>query len=105
MGRRGISAVGAAPGLVWSAVEGSVEMDGPVYGLTVSGQGLVPYVNPAFRVGIDEADIVIEEHGGIPRMKLAAGGILGDVNNDGQVDLFDALYVLLYNEDSYIALS
>ena len=37
-------------------------------------------------------------------MKLAADGILGDVNNDGQVDLFDALYVLLYNEDSYIAL-
>ena len=26
------------------------------------------------------------------------------MNNDGQVDLFDALYVLLYNEDSYIAL-
>ena len=104
-GQAGIPAVGtAAQGTVWSAVEGSVEADGPVYGLTVSGQGLVPYVNPAFRVGIDEADIVLEEHGGIPRMKLAAGGILGDVNNDGQVDLFDALYVLLYNEDSYIAL-
>ena len=104
-GQAGIPAVGtAAQGTVWSAVEGSVEADGPVYGLTVSGQGLVPYVNPAFRVGIDEADIVLEEHGGIPRMKLAAGGILGDVNNDGQVDLFDALYVLLYNEDSYITL-
>ena len=104
-GQAGIPAVGtAAQGTVWSAVEGSVEADGPVYGLTVSGQGLVPYVNPAFRVGIDEADIVLEEHGDIPLMKLAAGGILGDVNNDGQVDLFDALYVLLYNEDSYIAL-
>ena len=104
-GQAGIPAVGtAAQGTVWSAVEGSVEADGPVYGLTVSGQGLVPYVNSAFRVGIDEADIVIEEFGGIPLMKRAAGGILGDVNNDGQVDLFDALYVLLYNEDSYIAL-
>ena len=104
-GQAGVSAVGtAAQGTVWSAVEGSVEADEPVYGLTVSGQGLVPYVNPAFRVGIDEVDIVIEELGGIARMKRAAGGILGDVNNDGQVDLFDALYVLLYSEDSYIAL-
>ena len=104
-GQAGISAVGTTtPRPVWSAVKGSVEADGPVYGLTVSGQGLVPYVDPAFRVGVDEADIVLAEHGGSPRMKLAAGGILGDVNNDGQVDLFDALYVLLYNEDSYIAL-
>ena len=104
-GQAGIPAVGtAAQGLVRSAVEGSVEADGRIYGLTVSGQGLVPYVDPAFRVGVDEADIVLEEHGGIPLMKLAVGGILGDVNNDGQVDLFDALYVLLYNEDSYIAL-
>ena len=104
-GQAGIPAVGTeAQGTVWSAVEGSVEAGGPVYGLTVSGQGLVPYVNPAFRVGIDEADIVIEEFGGIPLMKLAAGGILGDVNNDGQVDLFDALYVLLYSEDPSIML-
>lgn len=95
-GQAGTSAVGTANrGTVWSAVEGSVEADGPVYGLTVSGQGLVPYVNAAFRVGIDEADIVIEELGGIPLMKRAADGILGDVNSDGQVDLFDALYVLL----------
>ena len=104
-GQAGIPAVGtAAQGTVWSAVEGSVEADGSVYGLTVSGQGLVPYVNPAFRVGIDEADIVIEEFGGIPLMKRAAGGILGDVNNDGQVDLFDALYVMLYSEAPSIAL-
>ena len=73
-----------------------MEADGSVYGLTVSGEGLVAYVNPAFRMGIDEADIVIEEHGGIPRMKVATGGLLGDVNNDGQVDISDVLYVLLY---------
>ena len=104
-GQAGIPAVGTAvQGTVWSVVEGSVEADGPVYGLTVSGQGLVPYVNPAFRVGIDEVDIVLEEHGGIARMKRAADGILGDVNNDGQVDLFDALYVLLYSDDSSIML-
>ena len=78
--------------------------DGSVYGLTVSGEGLVAYVNPAFRVGVDAADIVVEEHGGSPRMKLTTGRILGDVNNDGQVDAFDALYVLLYSEDSSITL-
>ena len=103
-GQAGIPAVGAAAQEPVRAVEGAVKADGSVYGLTVSGEGLVAYVDPAFQVGVDEADIVIEKHGGSPLMKLAAGGILGDVNNDGQVDLFDALYVLLYNEDSYIAL-
>ena len=87
---------GIPAGPVRSAVEDLVEADGSVYGLTVSGEGLVTYVNPAFRMGIDEADLVIEEHGGIPRMKVAAGGLLGDVNNDGQVDISDVLYVLLY---------
>ena len=34
----------------------------PVYGLTVSGEGLVPYVNPAFQVTADRApvDLVVE---------------------------------------------
>ena len=87
---------GIPAGPVRSAVEDLGAADGSVYGLTISGEGLVAYVNPAFRMGIDGADIVIEEHGGIPRMKLAAGGLLGDVNNDGQVDISDVLYVLLY---------
>ena len=104
-GQAGIPAVGtAAQGVVRSAVEGSVEADGLVYGLTVSGEDLVAYVDPAFRMGVDVADIVLEEHGGSPRMKLTTDRILGDVNNDGQVDAFDALYVLLYSEDSSITL-
>ena len=102
-GQAGIPAVGATQGPV-RVVEGAVEADGSVYGLTVSGEGLVAYVDPAFRVGVDEADIVVEEHGSSPRMKLTTGRILGDVNNDGQVDAFDALYVLLYSEDSSITL-
>ncbi len=102
-GQAGISAVGATtPRPVWSAVEGSVEMDGPVYGLTVSGQGLVPYVDPAFRVGVDEADIVVEPYGGIPRMKIATSGILGDVDGNGQVDIIDALLVAMYSVDPSI---
>ena len=102
-GQAGISAVGAAtPRPVRSVVEGSVEMDGPVYGLTVSGQGLIPYVDPAFRVGVDEAAIVIEPYDGIPRMKIATGGILGDVDGNGRVDIIDALLVAMYSVDSSI---
>ena len=93
-GQAGIPAVALGP--VQSAEEEIAATDLPVYGLTVSGEGLVAYVDPAFRVGVDEADIVLEEHGGSPRMKLAAGGLLGDVNNDDRVDISDVLYVLLY---------
>ena len=81
----------------------TMKADGSVYGLTVSGEGLVAYVNPAFRVGVDEVDIVIEEHGGA-RMKRAAGGVLGDVDGNGQVDIVDVLYVLLYSLDPSIVL-
>ena len=101
-GQAGIPAVALGP--VQAEVEETAATDLPVYGLTVSGDGLVAYVDPAFRVGVDAADIVLEEHGGSPRMKLTTDRILGDVNNDGQVNAFDALYVLLYSEDSSIAL-
>ncbi|MDE2813423.1 MAG: T9SS type A sorting domain-containing protein [Gemmatimonadota bacterium] len=102
-GQAGIPATGAAPRSVRLAGEGEVEADGPVYGLTVSGAGLIPYVDPTFRVGVDEVDIVVEEHGGA-RMKLAAGGVLGDVDGNGLVDVFDVLYVLLYSVDPSIML-
>jgi len=93
-GQAGVPAVALES--VQSAEEGTAATDLPVYGLTVSGEGLVAYLDPAFRVGIDETDIVIEEHDGSPRMKLAVGGLLGDVNNDDRVDISDVLYVLLY---------
>ena len=103
-GQAGIPAAGAAPVSVRSAGEGVVEADGSVYGLTVSGEGLVAYVNPTFRVGVDEVvDIVVEEHSSA-RMKLAADGVLGDVDGNGQVDVFDVLFVLLYSVDPSIVL-
>ena len=104
-GQAGIPAAGAAGPLPMqaSALE-RVEADAGVYGLTVSGEGLVAYVNPAFRVGVDEADIVVEEHSGIPRMKLLAGGILGDVDGNERVDFFDALLVALYSGDASIVM-
>ena len=102
-GQAGIPAA-AAPRSVRSAGEGVVEADGSVYGLTVSGEGLVAYVNPTFRVGVDEVvDIVVEEHSRA-RMKLAADGVLGDVDGNGLVDVFDVLFVLLYSVDSSIVL-
>ncbi len=81
----------------------TMESDGSVYGLSVSGEGLVAHVNPAFRVGVDEVDIVVEEHGGA-RMKRAAGGVLGDVDGNGQVDMADALFVAMYSLDPSIVL-
>ena len=81
----------------------TMESDGSIYGLTVSGEGLVAHVNPTFRVGVDEVDIVVEKHSGA-RMKRAAGGVLGDVDGNGQVDMADALFVAMYSLDSSIVL-
>ena len=67
------------------------------------GRGLDFLCDPTFRVGVDEVDIVVEEHSSA-RMKLAAGGVLGDVDGNGLVDVFDVLYVLLYSVDSSIVL-
>ena len=75
----------------------------PVYGLAISGPGLVPYVDPAFRVqaGMAPLEVVVEAPGRVPPAKAASsGGILGDVDNTGDVDFFDALLVALYSHDS-----
>ena len=59
--------------------------NGSAYGLVVVGEGMMPYVDPAFRVeaGLAARDLVVEGPAGLPRMKVAAGEVLGDVNNDG----------------------
>ena len=102
-GQAGIPAVGVTTqGRVQSAVEGSVEADGSVYGLVVSGQGLVPYMDPTFRIGADEVAIVIEPYDGTPRMKITTSEILGDVDGNGRVDIIDALLVAMYSVDSSI---
>ena len=91
---------GAAP------AEGEAGAKAPVYGLTVSAPGLVPYVDPAFRVtaGMAPLDLVVAP-GNVPTAKAASsGGILGDVDNTGGVDFFDALLVALYSQDSSITM-
>ena len=77
-----------------------------VYGLTVSGPGLVSLVDPAFRVkaGQGPVDFVVAVPGSTPRAKVAATGILGDVDNNAQVDIFDALLVALYSGDASLVL-
>ena len=43
-------------------------------------------------------DIVLAAPGGLPLMKVSTdGGVLGDVDNNGQVDFFDMLLVALYS--------
>ena len=79
----------------------------PVYGLTVSGSGLVPYIDPAFRLeaGMPPLDLVVEAPGSVPSAKAASSnGILGDVDNTGSVDFFDALLVALYSRNSSIVM-
>ena len=77
-----------------------------VYGLTVSGVGLMPFVDPAFRVAAGPVELVVEASAGMVRAKAAlsgscfSGGVLGDVDNNGRVDFFDALLVALYSRGS-----
>ncbi len=85
-----------------AAAEGPAEAGTQVYGLTVSGEGLVAYVNPDFRVqaGMAPLDLVVTALDSVPRAKVATAGVLGDVTNDGLVDLADALLVMLYISES-----
>ncbi len=99
-GRAGTPSGGG--GATGSGGEGAKEagQTARVYGLTVSGPGLIPHVDPAFRVqaGMALLDVVVEAPGGAPRAKVASSDrILGDVDNTGSVDFFDALLVALYS--------
>ena len=69
-----------------------------VYGLAVTGAGLVTYVDASFgvRSGMAAVEVVVDAVAGLPRGKALTGGVLGDVNGDGQVNLADALLVMTY---------
>ena len=72
-----------------------------VYGLAVWGSDMVAYVDPAFQVrdGMAPVDLIVEERVLSGRLKVVAGGLLGDVNGDGRVDIVDALFVAMYSVD------
>ncbi|MCY3737188.1 MAG: T9SS type A sorting domain-containing protein [Gemmatimonadaceae bacterium] len=98
-GQAGV-AVGAASG----ASEASPLAPPPAHGLVVSGAGLTPYVDPAFQVAAEGAmvDIVVQASRGSPAAKRASSAaerLLGDVDNNGRVDVADALLVALYSVD------
>ena len=77
-----------------------------VYGLAVSGPGLVAYVDPEFQVGagMGPVEIILEAVDKGTRGKVMTGGILGDVDNNGRVNFFDALIVAFYSGDSSIVI-
>ena len=68
-----------------------------VYGLVVSGEGLVAYIDADFRVEVGMEPVAIEVAAQPDvRMKVVQSGILGDVDNNGQVDTADGLLVAMY---------
>ncbi len=71
---------------------------GGVYGLAVTGAGLVTYVDASFgvRSGMAAVEVVVDAVVGLPRGKALTDQVLGDVNGDGQVTLDDALLVMTY---------
>ena len=71
------------------------------YGLVVSGEGLVTYVDSDFVIaaGQGPVDLVVAAEPQV-RMKVTVPtleGMLGDVNADGHVDLDDGLLVAMYS--------
>ncbi len=95
---------GVAAGVASGVVEPGRLAPLPAYGLVVSGAGLTPYVEPAFQVPAEGAvlDIAVQASRGPPvakRASSAAEPLLGDVDNNGRVDVTDALLVALYSID------
>ena len=70
------------------------------YGLVVSGQGLTTHVDSNFglEIGMGPVEIEIEARDrGRMKVVQTQGGILGDVDNNGRVDIADALLVAGYS--------
>ena len=119
----------AGVGSFGPAVHAPSEQAERSYGLVVSGAGFVPYVDAAFSVGagLGSVELVVEPvatqvRGKALTLALTADGsacpsepettlgedkgltcgILGDVNNDGLVDVNDALLVMVFHFDPSI---
>ena len=97
----------SAPGAVVAAEPPtSLAAPEPTYGLTVSGRDVITQVNPDFQVDVGPVEIVVEARATSPTaMKVTTSDrIWGDVDANGQVDIFDALLVGLYSLDPTIAI-
>ena len=76
------------------------------YGLVVSGEGLVAYVDSDVGGGVGPVDLVVAAE---PRARMkmvvpSLAGVLGDVDNNGQVDLDDGLLVAMQSVHASLAL-
>ena len=98
-----VSAPGAA---VAAEPPTSLATPEPTCGLTVSGRDVVTHVDPDFQVGVGPVEIVVEARAtSLAAMKVTTSDrIWGDVDANGQVDIFDALLVGLYSLDPSIAI-
>ena len=78
-----------------------LETGASVHGLVVSSRGLVPYVDPGFRLegGRGPVDIVVEEASSARGKVAESPRLLGDVDNNGRIDIVDALLVMVYSLD------
>ena len=74
----------------------------PVYGLVVFGEGMMAYVDAAFRVGA--GPIVVEAHRPGRGKAAQRVRVLGDVDNNGWVDLADALLVMAYSLNASVVM-
>ena len=78
------------------------------YGLVVSGEGLVTYVDADFGGAAGPGPVAIEMAAAAQvRMKVTVPtleGMLGDVNADGHVDLDDGLLVAMYSVHQALSL-
>ena len=95
--------LGGTSGAAVSRVEGS----SATYGLVVSGDGLVPYVDADFVVEAGPGPMDIElaaEPQGRGKVVAALEGLLGDVNADERVDLDDGLLVAMLGVDPTLSL-
>ena len=102
----GAASTGSASGGMGS-MGGMQGADEGGYGLTVAGVGVETYVDADFRVVVGAVEVVVEAAASTSSAsrgsgKVAQGGVLGDVNNDGRVNISDALIVATYSVNAGI---
>ena len=98
----GQAGIGAASSIAATMATDVAERE---YGLVVSGEGMTTYTDAAFEVhmGMAAVELVVDA-APLVRSQVLAGEIWGDVNNDGQVVLEDAMLVAMYSSNPSIAM-
>ena len=82
---------------------GRVEGEGSAYGLVVFGDGMVAHVEAGLRVGA--GPLVVEvQRAGRGKTTQVRIQLLGDVDNNGQVNIADALLVMAYSLGASLAM-